>query len=201
MTIFLACTLSKPKSIRVNDCHKPAHAHVFHSYVHSTTLYSSVTTVALFFVHSICTKDACFSFALWCTISIINANGFCSGTVCNMHVEQWKTGIWFHCSFCLVIFLPSKCFYSPGCLRIHAVAVSFFCACLGQMLIKLAARTSCHGLTCSGEIMLFGPDSQVALSQLWNGLVANWLPQTLMGADLDKFSCRFIGTPFHFKNI
>jgi hypothetical protein len=72
---------------------------------------------------------------------------------------------------------------------------------LGQMLIKLAARTSCHGLTCSGEIMLFGPDSQVALSQLWNGLVANWLLQTLMRADLDKFSCRFIGTCSHFKNI
>jgi hypothetical protein len=75
--------------------------------------------------------------------------------------------------FCLVIFLPSKCFYSPWCLQIYALAVSFFCACLGQMLIKLAARTSCHELTCSGEIMLFGPDSQVALSQLWNGLVAN----------------------------
>jgi hypothetical protein len=118
-----------------------------------------------------------------------------------MHVEQWKTGIWFHCSFCLVIFLPSKCFYSPWCLRIHAVAVSFFCACLGQMLIKLAARTSCHGLTCSGEIKLFGPDSQVALSQLRNGLVANWLPQSLMRADLHKFSCRFIGTCSHFKNI
>jgi putative component of membrane protein insertase Oxa1/YidC/SpoIIIJ protein YidD len=103
--------------------------------------------------------------------------------------------------FCLVIFLPSKCFYSPWCLQIYALAVSFFCACLGQMLIKLAARTSCHELTCSGEIMLFGPDSQVALSQLWNGLVANWLPQSLMRADLDKFSCRFIGTCSHFKNI